>query len=83
LPSGEPKASSEKETDTLETEEDGPKSQQNLAEIGAQKKRKQARVVGEGDIEDKDAVREDNPSTRKPKQKKKKIKLSFDDPEEK
>ncbi|KAL1961691.1 hypothetical protein VTN77DRAFT_1329 [Rasamsonia byssochlamydoides] len=77
-------SSSEKETDTLDAEEDGPKSQQKLAEIGGQKKRKQAKVVGEENVAERetDTVREDNPSTRrvdKPKQKKKKIKLSFDE----
>ncbi|KAL1987334.1 hypothetical protein VTN96DRAFT_4050 [Rasamsonia emersonii] len=83
LPSeSEAKASSEKEADTLDTEEDGPKSQQKLAEIGGQKKRKQAKVVGEENVAENDTVQEDNPSTRKPKQKKKKIKLSFDDAEE-
>lgn len=79
----EAKASSEKEAeaDTQETE-DGPKSHQKLAEIGGQKKRKQAKVVGEENVAEDDTVQEDNPSTRKPKQKKKKIKLSFDDAEE-
>ncbi|KAF9891791.1 hypothetical protein FE257_003272 [Aspergillus nanangensis] len=64
-------------------EKDAPISKQAIAEIGGPKKRKQAKVVvGEdhppaGD-ETENAPRKD-PGSRKPKQKKKKIKLSFDD----
>ncbi|KAL5343214.1 hypothetical protein BJX70DRAFT_210556 [Aspergillus crustosus] len=55
-------------------------SQQNLAEIGGPRKRKQAKVVGdelqEAEIE---TVRPKDSGPRKPKQKKKKIKLSFEE----
>jgi len=51
-----------------------------VAEIGVPKKRKQAKVVGEDSKEPEigEGQRE-APAARKPKQKKKKIKLSFDE----
>ncbi|KAH8705346.1 hypothetical protein BGW36DRAFT_12111 [Talaromyces proteolyticus] len=59
---------------------DGPKVQKNLAEIGSQKRKKQVKVVGADDDEaDGEAPHKDGSSTRKPKAKKKKVKLSFDE----
>ncbi|KAI9043401.1 DUF4604 domain-containing protein [Aspergillus affinis] len=61
------------------TEKDGP-SKQNLAEIGGQKKRKQVKVIGEDKPEaENEELQPKEPASRKPKQKKKKIKLSFDE----
>ncbi|KAI9928112.1 hypothetical protein ASPWEDRAFT_39094 [Aspergillus wentii DTO 134E9] len=61
-----------------EKEKEAP-SKQSLAEIGGPKKRKQAKVVGEeNNAPEKEEERKEGPN-RKPKQKKKKIKLSFDD----
>ncbi|PLB44262.1 hypothetical protein P170DRAFT_467979 [Aspergillus steynii IBT 23096] len=62
------------------TEKDGPSSKQNLAEIGGQKKRKQAKVIGEDAPEaETEEAQPKEPAPRKSKQKKKKIKLSFDE----
>ncbi|KAL4889627.1 hypothetical protein BDV59DRAFT_205139 [Aspergillus ambiguus] len=62
------------------TEKGAPVSKQAIAEIGGPKKRKQAKVVGDDQPpeESEDTPRKDTGS-RKPKQKKKKIKLSFDE----
>ncbi|EAU33917.1 conserved hypothetical protein [Aspergillus terreus NIH2624] len=62
------------------TEKEAPASKQAIAEIGGPKKRKQAKVVGDDHPpeESEDLPRKDAGS-RKPKQKKKKIKLSFDE----
>lgn len=63
-----------------------PKRQQNVAEIGASKKRKQARVVlDEKDAEDKESqvATKSQAAAKKTKQKKKKkIKLSFAEEQE-
>ncbi|RAK95247.1 DUF4604 domain-containing protein [Aspergillus ibericus CBS 121593] len=64
------------------TEADAPISKQNLAEIGGPRKRKQGKVVGEENTtEEAEEAQQKEPDTRKPrpKTKKKKIKLSFDD----
>lgn len=55
--------------------------QSNLTEVGGQRKRKQAKVVGEKDPAEKTGTQEAQPkapASRKPK-KAKKIKLSFDE----
>ncbi|KAL4868061.1 hypothetical protein BDV12DRAFT_186201 [Aspergillus spectabilis] len=63
-----------------QTKAEGATSKQNLAEIGGPRKRKQAKVVGDevqvAEVED---VRPKYSGPRKPKQKKKKIKLSFEE----
>lgn len=70
------------EKDKGDTEKDAPASKQNLAEIGGPKKRKQAKVVGEDNkAPEGEGEQREAPTARKPKQKKKKIKLSFDDEE--
>ncbi|RDW63164.1 DUF4604 domain-containing protein [Aspergillus mulundensis] len=64
---------------------DGAASKQNLAEIGGPRKRKQAKVVGDEVDEaaeaekEKKEVRPKDSKPRKPMQKKKKIKLSFEE----
>lgn len=70
------------EEDNVDTGKDAPASKQNVVEIGGPKKRKQAKVVGEENKEPEvgEELRE-APAARKPKQKKKKIKLSFDEEE--
>lgn len=67
----------------VETKTSEPKRQQNLAEIGASKKRKQARVVlDDKEPEEKEEeAKKPQPSKKKTKQKKK-IKLSFADEDE-
>ncbi|KAL4920566.1 hypothetical protein BDW62DRAFT_7714 [Aspergillus aurantiobrunneus] len=55
-------------------------SKQNLAEIGGPRKRKQAKVVGdEAQEAESEVVQPKDSGPRKPKQKKKKIKLSFEE----
>ncbi|KAE8356717.1 hypothetical protein BDV28DRAFT_126446 [Aspergillus coremiiformis] len=67
----EGKASAEKGT---------PISKQNMAEIGGPKKRKQAKVIsGDEPPAEKEETTQTDTGSRKPKQKKKKIKLSFDE----
>jgi hypothetical protein len=76
--SKEPTASSAQASNTT----DAPKTQEKMAEIGSQKRKKQARVVGGDDDEvaaKEEAPRKDSSSSRRPKAKKKKVKLSFDD----
>lgn len=61
---------------------EGSTSKQNMAEIGGPRKRKQAKVVGDEDEAQEpksEPVRLKDPGPRKPKQKKKKIKLSFEE----
>lgn len=61
---------------------EGSTSKQNIAEIGGPRKRKQAKVVGnEDEVQEpkSEPVRPKDPGPRKPKQKKKKIKLSFEE----
>ena len=73
---------SNKETISIDTPADEPKFQQKVAEIGNQKKRKQVKVVGEEKVAEPETVKDNSTSNRKPKAKKKKIKLSFDEPNE-
>lgn len=61
---------------------DAPKVQEKMAEIGGQKRKKQARVIGGDEDEvaaEDEAPRKDSSTSRKPKAKKKKVKLSFDE----
>lgn len=61
-------------------EKEAPVSKQAIADIGGQKKRKQAKVVGEDNrAEETEEPARKDPGSKKPKQKKKKIKLSFDE----
>ena len=76
-----PGALPEEEVDRAEGGIDGSKSRQTLTEIGGPKKRKQARVIGEEKAVDNHEDLQAGSSGRKAKQKKKKIKLSFDEPE--
>ncbi|KAJ5101950.1 hypothetical protein NUU61_004172 [Penicillium alfredii] len=84
-------ASDQKEREALENKSDGenPASSQtestgtkqsNLTEVGGQRKRKQAKVVGEdkAEPEEPEEPPPKGPTSRKPK-KQKKIKLSFDE----
>ena len=70
-------------TDESTAENEPPTTKQNLAEIGGQKKRKQAKVVGEDNAPEAPESKEEpkeKAASQKPKQKKKKkIKLSFDE----
>ncbi|PYH87988.1 hypothetical protein BO71DRAFT_366229 [Aspergillus ellipticus CBS 707.79] len=55
-------------------------SKQNVAEIGGPRKRKQAKAIGdEAPAAETEETPKKDAGSRKPKQKKKKIKLSFDD----
>ncbi|CAL5870847.1 uncharacterized protein PFLUO_LOCUS5088 [Penicillium psychrofluorescens] len=67
----------EKEAKEARPAESAPKQQSNLTEIGTQKKRKQAKVVGDDQVEP-EQTQPKAPVSRKPK-KAKKIKLSFDE----
>jgi uncharacterized protein DUF4604 len=68
----------EEEVDRAEVGIDGSKSRQALAEIGGPKKRKQAKVIGEEKaVDDHEAPQAGSSNPKK----KKKIKLSFDEPE--
>ncbi|KAL2826513.1 hypothetical protein BDW59DRAFT_145290 [Aspergillus cavernicola] len=58
---------------------EGATAKQNLAEIGGPRKRKQAKVFGEEVQEAEEDSRPKDSGPRKPKQKKKKIKLSFEE----
>ncbi|EEA28586.1 hypothetical protein TMatcc_003070 [Talaromyces marneffei ATCC 18224] len=64
---------------------DETKTQQNLAEIGTQKKRRKAKVIQEDDVAEDGSRSKDSSATSKssakPNAKRKKIKLSFDEPE--
>ncbi|OAL70514.1 hypothetical protein A7D00_5480 [Trichophyton violaceum] len=65
-----------------ETERRTSKSKQNMAEIGASKKRKQGKVIGGGDVpEDQETSQAQSEAPKRKKNTKKKIKLSFDDEE--
>jgi Domain of unknown function (DUF4604) len=57
------------------------KTQPNLAEIGTQKKRRKARVIHDDEPVEDESRHKDNPAVPKPNAKRKKIKLSFDEPE--
>ncbi|OKL58030.1 hypothetical protein UA08_06581 [Talaromyces atroroseus] len=58
------------------------KTQQNLAEIGtAQKKRRKAKVIHDEEVAEDESRHKVNPAAPKPSAKRKKIKLSFDEPE--
>lgn len=84
-PKGDGDSSLAKDSSTADTQ-DEPKpqsetttsKQSNLTEIGGQKKRKQAKVVGEDSKPEPDETQPKASATRKPK-KAKKIKLSFDE----
>lgn len=80
---GQTEAGSNKAVPTAK--EDGLKGRQNVAGIGAPKKRKQGKVVGDeasGEEEEEGMDRQErNTVANKPKQMKKKVKLSFDEPE--
>jgi len=59
------------------------REKQNVAEVGGPKKRKQVKVVGDDDVDETDKKtgnKEDSGTTSRPKGKKMKIKLSFDEP---
>lgn len=78
------KAASKTDTGEVNTDQKPSASKQNLAEIGGPKKRKQAKVVGEESapaVKDEKPVEGDSkePKPKKKTEKKKKIKLSFDD----
>lgn len=60
-----------------EAEQKAEREKQKVAEVGAAKKRKQVKVVGE-DGQDEDAVKDTKP---KPAKKPKKVKLSFAEPD--
>jgi hypothetical protein len=64
---------------------DDTKPQQNLAEIGTQKKRRKAKVIQEDEVAEDGSRSKDSSATTKPSAKsnakRKKIKLSFDEPE--
>jgi Domain of unknown function (DUF4604) len=81
-PSDSADAGSEEETNTANMAGEESKFKQNVAEIGGSKKRKQGKVVGEMNVGEIDETHERSPSARKPRQKKKKVKLSFDETEE-
>jgi Domain of unknown function (DUF4604) len=76
-----PAALPEREVDRAEAGIDGSKPRQTLTEIGGPKKRKQAKVIGEENAVDNHEDLQAGSLGRKAKQKKKKIKLSFDEPE--
>lgn len=68
-----------------QAENEDAKTQHNLAEIGgsgiSQKKRRQAKVIRDEEPDEESSQRKDGPTVPKSKAKRKKIKLSFDDPE--
>lgn len=75
-----PPASKDKDDTEEVRPETGPPSQ-NVAEIGALRKRKQGKIVGEEERAEADlaSTQTATSAVRKPKAKKKKIKLSFDE----
>lgn len=60
-----------------ESKQEAPAEKQQVVEVGAAKKRKQVKVVGE-EAEGEDPVEEKEKPAKKPK---KKVKLSFDEPD--
>ena len=72
-------------TKSAENAGDVTKTQQNLAEIGTQKKRRKAKVIQDDEVAEDGSRSKDSPATSKPSAKsnakRKKIKLSFDEPE--
>lgn len=59
------------------------REKQKVAEVGEPKKRKQVKVVGDDDVDEADkrtGKKEDSREASRPRGKKKKIKLSFDEP---
>ncbi|KAB8261738.1 hypothetical protein BDV32DRAFT_30553 [Aspergillus pseudonomiae] len=79
-PDPEQTTSQDNEQDKASTTQEAPISKQNMAEIGGPKKRKQAKVIGEEEpAAEKEEIQPKDTGSRKPKQKKKKIKLSFDE----
>ncbi|EFR04670.1 hypothetical protein MGYG_07676 [Nannizzia gypsea CBS 118893] len=79
---GQPTKATAGEGAEPEAETRASKSKQNVAEIGASKKRKQGKVVGGGDVpEDQERSQAQTEAPKRKKNTKKKIKLSFDDEE--
>lgn len=72
-------------TKSTETAGEDTKPQQNLAEIGTQKKRRKAKVIQEDEVLEDESRTKDSSATSKPSAKssakRKKIKLSFEEPE--
>lgn len=70
---------------SVEAAGDDTKTQQNLAEIGTQKKRRKAKIIQEDEVVEDGSRSNDRSATSKPSAKsnakRKKIKLSFDEPE--
>ncbi|KAL4887295.1 hypothetical protein BJY04DRAFT_175568 [Aspergillus karnatakaensis] len=67
------------EEEGKKTKTEGATSKQTLAEIGGPRKRKQVKVVGEDSQDAEVEGWPKDPRPQKPKQKKKKIKLSFEE----
>ena len=72
-------------TKSAENAGDVTKTQQNLAEIGTQKKRRKAKVIQDDEVAEDGSRSKDSSATSKPSAKsnakRKKIKLSFEEPE--
>lgn len=72
-------------TKSAEATGDDTKIQQNLTEIGTQKRRRKAKVIQEDEVAEDGSRSKDNSTMSKPSAKssakRKKIKLSFDEPE--
>jgi hypothetical protein len=72
-------------TNSAEAAGDATKTQQSLAEIGTQKKRRKAKVIQEDEVAEDGSRSKDSSTTSKPSAKstakRKKIKLSFEEPE--
>lgn len=72
-------------TKSTEAAGDDTKAQQNLAEIGTQKKRRKAKVIQDDEVAEDGSRSKDSSATSKPSAKsnakRKKIKLSFEEPE--
>ncbi|OJJ51082.1 hypothetical protein ASPZODRAFT_127090 [Penicilliopsis zonata CBS 506.65] len=74
-----PEDAADKDSATGANKDTSTTHKQAMADIGGPKKRKQAKVIQEDNLKDTEQGPSDVPAARKPKQKKKKIKLSFDD----
>ncbi|GFF65537.1 hypothetical protein IFM62136_06327 [Aspergillus lentulus] len=79
--SSEQQSGHESKQDTEKADIEEASSKQNLAGIGGPKKRKQAKVIRDDNVEAENGTQQENtgPQKAKQKQKKKKIKLSFDE----
>jgi hypothetical protein len=79
--SSEQQSGHESKQDTEKADVEGASSKQNLAGIGGPKKRKQAKVITDDNVEAENGTQQEStgPQKAKQKQKKKKIKLSFDE----